>query len=100
MCIRDRFQGDPEFAQTKIFGLDGYYHMFIGMGIKSQYGGWKPSRDELALVSSLKRKCQQTAMNAFGGKEILELMHGDRWHWPEEPAQNRSGAVRPRATYT
>ena len=78
------FQGDPEFAQTKIFGLDGYYHMFIGMGIKSHYGGWKPSRDELALVSSLNRKCHQIAQNAFGGREILDLIHSDQWRWPEE----------------
>lgn len=94
------FQGDPEFAQTKIFGLDGYYHMFIGMGVKSTYGGWKPSRDELALVSSIKRKCQQAAQNAFGGKEILDLMHSDRWRWPEDQVRGRQDAQAARAAYS
>lgn len=82
------FQGDHEFAQTKIFGLDGYYHMFIGMGIQSNHGGWKPSRDELALVSSINRKCHQIAENAFSGQEILDLIHSERWRWPEDVPDN------------
>jgi tryptophan halogenase len=86
------FQNDDEFPQTSIFGLDGYYHMFIGMGIKSNYGGWRPSSDETALVRAINIRCQQIAEDAFGGQEILDLMHSDRWRWPEEMKSREAGA--------
>ena len=72
-----------EDTSYRAFGLEGYFAMFLGMGVPYRKT-FVPTDDEKKRWRQLQLSFKERAAKAYSVKEALELVRSPQWEWPKD----------------